>query len=224
MIALVIFTDGRHACLDRTIASLAANLRGEIGSWLIFNDSPDPHDRLLLDSNLGDMWEIHHAPERRGFAGTIGHAWRILQTRPEIDHVAHWEDDFELLEALNLDELARVLDARSHLDQMALLRQAWNSSETAAGGIIEQAPENYTAVLDADLDAEWIEHRVCFTTNPCLYRREICSLGWPTEAHSEGLFTQQLLKRPTHRFAYWGPLEHGPWVQHIGRVRNGTNY
>jgi hypothetical protein len=71
---------------------------------------------------------------------------------------------------------------------------------------------------------QWLEHRRCFTTNPCLYRRSLCAAGWPDELDSEGLMTQRLNGDPANRFGYWGPRDDSPWVHHIGSHRVGTGY
>lgn len=221
MIALIVFTDGRVHCLDRTLRSLSEHLTGSIGRWIVIDDSADWATKSALQLALGDTWELHHAPQRRGFAGTIGYAWDLAADM-DIDYVAHWEDDFVLTEPVNLDHLTAVLDQEPRLDQMALLRQSWNRVERAAGGIIQAHPENFTEVRAHD--AVWIEHRSFFTTNPSVYHRELCELGWPQVAQSEGIFTHQRLTDPERKFAFWGPLGHGPYVKHIGRERVGTGY
>lgn len=219
MIALVVFTDGRRQCIERTIRSLAANLSGPISRFVIINDEPVPTYCRWLDERYPE-WEIHHTPTRRGFAGTYGYGWQVAASL-DVDYVCSWEDDFVLTEPVNLDHLCRVLDVSPHLDQMALLRQAWNQKEIDAGGVIEANPEAFTEVTVAG--RTWIEQALFFTTNPSVYRRELCEQGWPQVEHSEGIFTASR-RKVGQKFAYWGKLADAPRLEHIGTERMGVGY
>jgi hypothetical protein len=117
--------------------------------------------------------------------------------------------------------MARLLDRYVHLAQVCLVRQPWNDEERTAGGIIAANPDDFTDRDDPGI-GQWVEHRRCFSTNPCLYRRSLLRVGWPKGSHSEGVFTHQLLERGWS-FAYWG--ERGSQqVTHIGDVRTGVGY
>lgn len=215
MIALVVFTDGRLECLDRTLRSLTENLTGTITRWIVIDDSADWAVRSALQLGL-DTWELHHAPKRRGFAGTIGYAWELLREMDDVDYVAHWEDDFVLTEPVNLDHLTAVLNREPILDQMALLRQPWNATEIAAGGVMETNPDAFT-----ERDG-WVEQSSFFTTNPSVYRWSLCHVGWPQCDQSEGIFTAER-RTIGRRFGYWGTAGH-EYVEHIGSERVGTGY
>lgn len=218
-IALCLFTDGRKDCFDRTIQSLARNLTGNISRWLIINDSTDPGYRKYLDEFYA--FEIHHAPERRGFAGTYHYAWQLLAQMSEVDYVASWEDDFVLREPVNLDQLTALLKRQPHLDQLALLRGPVNVEEQRAGGVMEVHPHDFAERCEQGVT--WVEHRRFFTTNPSVYRRDLCKVGWPECQHSEGVFTHLRLEDPERRFGYWGPRGR-VLVDHIGTQRVGTGY
>ncbi len=123
-----------------------------------------------------------------------------------------------------------VLRRHPHLAQLALRRQPWNDEERAAGGIVEQHPDDFVEV-DGGHGSVWLEHRRFLTTNPCLYRRELMDVDWPEGPNSEGMFTHRLLERgfsgaPASqlRFGYWGSRDSGEAVEHIGHVRAGTGY
>src|SRR5690348_4719568 len=55
VIALLVMTDGRRHCLERTLASADAELRGHISEVWVHDDSTDPDYRRWLELLL-DEW------------------------------------------------------------------------------------------------------------------------------------------------------------------------
>lgn len=240
MIGLLVFTDGRFEALSHTLASFDRHVIGSIGPRVLFNDEPDAGFRRDLDLAFGGRYEIHHAPERRGFAGTIAYAW---SHRPDAEFLFHLEDDFLFFRPIDLDDLGFVMNTQPALAQMALRRQPIHPAEVAAGGLVEAWPGEY---LDRHIDLvydlspmvaapvaapdhvllrrhDWLEHRLFFTTNPSLYRQSLCELGWPTVDRSEEAFTQRLFRDESVRCGYWGQRDSGTWVEHFG-IRRGSGY
>lgn len=249
MIALACFTDGRWDVLERTLASADEMLYGPITSRHLFIDGDHGHElasvpviaRLLADPR----WHVVPWGERRGFGGTIAGAWKLLTSSAldaaEARFVYHLEDDFLHNEPPDLAAMMAVLDAHPNLVQLSLKRQPWNDIEIAAGDFVRVAPDDYTenhldAVRAMALDVErgarggitdyvWTEQRRFFTTNPSLYRRELCAVGWPGDLeHSEGRFSHRLMEDPDVRFGIWGRKFDPPRVHHIGEHRVGNGY
>lgn len=220
MIALCVITDGRRECITRAVPSLLANVRGPITHQVIHDDSGDPVYQHWLRATF-PAFEVIHTPKRSGFGGAYANAWRYLAALPQ-RYVFSVEDDFTYNRPVDLLAMAEVLDWYPHLVQVALRRQAWNDQEKAAGGVVEQHPGDYTDHQDGD--NHWLEQRRFFTTNPSLFRTELCHAGWPTVQHSEGVLTHRLLDDPGIRFAFWGRRSDDPWVTHIGEHRNGMGY
>jgi hypothetical protein len=105
------------------------------------------------------------------------------------------------------------------LAQLALKRQPWNPEEKAAGGICELHPEWFS-------EKRWLytKHTAFFTTNPCLYRKDIMDFGWPQEENSEGKFSI-MLRDAGYHFGLWQlDTFDPPKVTHIGEQRMGTGY
>lgn len=156
-----------------------------------------------------------------GFAGAIQAGWdEIAETGA--DWIFHLEMDFEFLAPVPLARMIALLEREPHLAQIVLKRQPVNESEHAAGGIVEQHPDDYTEREDGG--DTWTEHRRFFSTNPSLYSTDLLRLRWPQEPQSEGMFTHRLLADPLLRFAFWGGKFDPPTVHHIGDVRSGTGY
>lgn len=230
-IAVLIMTDGRDDVLDRTIQSARAHLGGPIVRWMIYDDTGDGEHREELRRRYPQV-RLISAGRRAGFGGAIRRAWTFISLFSEADYVFHLEDDFVFNSPVDLRAMAGVLAACPHLAQMALRRQPWNDAERAAGGVVEQHPGSYIEISGGDDGHAWLEHRRFFTTNPCLYRRELCAAGWPPGAESEGRFGLSLLEHglpwgvagPDVRFGFWGSRDSGEAVEHIGHQRAGVGY
>lgn len=229
-VAVLVVTDGRLDYLRRTVASLHVELVGDIGEWWLMDDSGDDLHRSGLAVEFPHWRHINGGP-RRGFGGAISAAWAVLAAESTAGHVFHAEGDFTFNRLVDVDEMAAVLTARPYLAQMALRRQPWNAQERSAGGVVEQQPDAYTEAVDGS-GRRWLEHSLWWTTNPSLYRRDLCAGGWPAGRESEGRYGFALRERGLPwgvpgedvRFAFWGKRSDPPWVEHIGAVRAGSGY
>lgn len=228
-IAVLVITDGRDEYLRESVRSAMANLTGPITEWWMYDDTGDNVYRDGLARRY-PTFTLFHAGARQGFGGAIRAAWARLRSASVARYVFHLEADFVFGRPVDLAAMAAVLAARPQLAQMALMRQAWNADEQAAGGLVARHPDAYRPACD-DRGRSWFEHRLFWTTNPSLYRREVCNLEWPTGHQSEGQFTHQLLHDGLGdvtgddlRFGYWGHTHDGPWVEHIGAERAGHGY
>lgn len=161
---------------------------------------------------------IDDRQHKLGFAGAIAAGWSAVNT----DYVFHFEQDFTFPSAPPVQAMLGILERHPHIAQVSLKRQAWNTAERRAGGIVELHPDWFETRQDAH--ATWTEHRAYFTTNPSVYRRNLCSLGWPQVPQSEGVFTHRLLADPSLRFAILGAKFDAPRTTHIGDKREGTGY
>lgn len=220
-------TDGRRDCFALTWTSFwqqSGLLTPNSGCRVVVvDDAADEAFADWLDDSVGRLSanaEVVHNEQRRGFAGAIQTGWAHLPA--DAGYVWHLEDDFQFTRPVDLTAMQRVLDCHPHVVQLALRRQPWNDEERLAGGIVEQWPDQYEDRRDGD--AEWLEHRLFFTTNPSLYRADLCRRGWPDAPRSEETFTQQILEDPNARFAFWGARDSGEWVKHVGVERVGCGY
>jgi len=217
---LLVMTDGRRECIKRTIPAALAMVEG-IDHRVIYTDAGDESYTHWLHTNF-PTFDVLESQKRLGFGGAIERAWQIILDNYDFDYVFHLEDDFIIEKPVDLKDFMAVLEERPYLQQMALLRQAWNEEEKKAGGIVQQNPDQF--VPNQCRGYSWVEHRRFFTTNPSLYRRELVKRGWPNVKNSEGNFTLELTKDPTVQFGMWGPKFTEPWVNHIGNERIGSGY
>lgn len=226
-VGLLIFTDGRFGLLDATIRSWEENFDAVIDKSILINDSPDPVVRGILDNRYGDkMDKIIHHDQRLGFGGTIKDTWE--NHLDDLDWIVHLEDDFMLVKPVALNDLLTILKLNSHLSQIVLMRQPWNEQEKKAGSVWGKYPERYTE-MSMETNGRilrWMEHRVCWSTNPCVYHRSITELGWPDSPESEGKFGFRVREKYPDRacFAMFGSKSDSHYVYHTGTVRVGTGY
>lgn len=221
-ICLLVVTDGREDYLTESVASALANLDGPITEQVMFDDTGDPDYREHLAVRF-PTFDLIHAGPRQGFGGAIQAAWSYLAERSHARFVWHHEQDFTYNRPVDLEAIAATLDDSPQLVQLALRRQPWNEHERLAGGIVEQHPDAYVDCFGPH--GAWLEQRMFFTTNPSLYRRSLCSNGWPEGANTEGRFSHQLMQSDEAvRFGFWGARDSGEWVNHIGRERVGMGY
>ncbi len=197
-ICLLLIGDGRDDYHERSWQSAKRML-------------PRPDHMVTIDDRTHEL----------GFAGAIQAGWdQVSQTGA--DWVMHLELDFEFLQPVPLARMIALLERQPQLAQVVLKRQAVNELERAAGGIVEQHPDDYLQCSDGP--DVYTTHRRFFSTNPCVYSTRWLRLRWPQEPHSEGVFTHRLLADPLLRFAFWGGKHAAPLVHHIGDIRAGTGY
>lgn len=220
-VTLLVMTDGRDDLLDQALISIETSVVGCVDDRVIHDDTGDSRHRRVLAKRYAG-WRVIGEGPRRGFGGAYRFAWEHLVGLHTRGFVFSTEDDFTFNEPVDLGAMCDVLDRHPHVAQIVLKRQAWNDSERSAGGIIEQNPDEYCDRTDGRF--WWCEHRLFWSTNPHLTRRELLGYGWPVGDHSEGLFTHLLLEDPDLRFAFWGRAGDPPRVTHHGRVRAGTGY
>lgn len=209
-VALLTIGDGRDMLLAQTRESLATYVQ--------------PTEDFAHYVHVDDR------SHRLGFSGAIEEGWERLRALDGFDYVWHVEEDWTFNRRIDLAALALLLDVQPQLAQVALRRQAWAPAEVDAGGLVELWPDLYAdralSVVDvggATTDLAWLEHDLCFTTNPCLYRRDLISLRWPHPPGSEARMTD-ILRQRGDRFALWGDRDDAPWVHHIGDLRTGGGY
>ena len=214
---LLMMTNGRKEYLERALSTLG-KLHGNFTRILIHDDSGVSDYQTWL-RGLGH--EVV-TTERVGFIGAMTSAWDKLKEDSN-EWVFHLEEDFLFLDDIYVDNMIDVVKNHDYIKEMVLLRQPIGGRELKKGGIIASHPERYEDKTDGANC--WVEHRVGFSCNPCVYRKSlIYEHPWPNMPNSEREYGRVLLKDPNTKCAYWGKSTDKPIVMHIGDVRSGFNY
>lgn len=222
-VTLLVISDGRREYIEQSIPSALSMLRGKITRKIIYDDTGDALEREWLREQFPMFTVAHHPEGRQGFGGAIRFMWDYLTHHDQNKFVLHVEQDFTFNREVDVNVMCALLDTHPSLVQVALRRQACNAAERAAGGVVEANPE---AFIECEFGGQkYLIHREFLTTNPCVYRRSLCSRGWPDDPHSEGklgaIIRNESIAPP---FAYWGARSDAPWVEHIGAERAGVGY
>lgn len=209
--------NNRKEYLERTISTIP-NLHGDISRILVNDDSGDPDfQQWLLDQGF----EVNQS-NRSGFTGAMISSRNVLKDDPN-EWIFHLEEDFLILEKINLLDIIEVMEQNPHIVQVVLQRQGIGQRERKMGGVMKSHPERYEEKTDGK--NFWCEHRVNYSTNPSLYRKSfVVENQWPDVKNSERHFSKTIFKNPLLRCAYWGKRDDSPKVYHIGDVRNGFYY
>ena len=163
----------------------------------------------------------------QGFCHATAQAWRAgarEEAGAEIDYVFYLEHDFRFVRTVDLKHLAEELDRDPSLAQMALMRNAVNAKEIAAGGLFESREEEYrrewTNSPYRNAAEPWLDHSSYFTTNPSLMtRRFMVQNPWPDyEEECEGKFGLDLIDRGYH-FGVWARARSGSSTSARARER-----
>jgi len=210
-VSLVIITDGRQNCIDKTIPSMYENLYCDFFEKIIINDSADPRYHDYLSRKYPEFKIISHE-ERRGLAGAVISAWDNVSL--DSDYVFHLEDDFIFNQKIDVEYMANLLEGNQHLIQMALVRAPVNPPEEEVGGFVFQHLDSYQQ------KDGFFEHGRLFTLNPCLYPMSTVNIGWP-EHGGESEFTNKVHELSSdYLFGFLGDIYDPPKVTHIGGRRS----
>lgn len=217
-ITLLIMTNGRKAYMEEMLKSLD-KLHGNITKTIIHDDSGNPEFREWLNT-LGH--EVV-TTEKVGFTKAMISAWNRIKN-DDNPWVFHMEEDFLILEDINLNDILEVMEARPYLKQIVLSRAPIWKRRVKKRGVVISAMERFKDTTDGKNN--WVENRINFSCNPSLYRRSLVSeFPWPDAERSEHTYSAILLgSNPDFKVAYWGKTMDQPRVEHIGKKRTGFNY
>lgn len=232
---LVVLTHGDSSTLTAALAAFDEHVTPRPAETILVYDGAEPSEpvRDYIRAREGNSyWSLTHGP--LGFCGATAYAWS-LGAELGVEYAFYLEGDFEVCRPVDLGDLAGVLAADHTVAQMALMRDAANEREKAAGGLFESRPGEYEKRFPfrfeqvagqnhiADVNT-WLAHRSYFTTNPSLMLRQfIAANPWPDHTHfCEGKFGIELLAKG-YSFGAWG--DGSVYARHTGvRTRTGYGY
>ena len=201
--ALVVTSHRGDLYLPETLAIAREMLPWDRIEWKVLVDDAG-------DTSCGDQFDaISWSGARTGLAQAVQRGWNYCLDA-DFTHVFHLEEDFHLLEPVDLDAMADVLDEFGNVAQITLKRQPWSPEEQRAKGIVEMDPQAYVEVA---FPHEWTQHRRCFSLNPSLIPARIVRQGWPQGNEAEQ--TQRLVEAG-QVFGFWGRKYDPPRCLHVG--------
>lgn len=220
-VGLLVITNGRRGCLERTIASIEQHIRPGFTDRLICDDSgSDAYAGWLREAFPAYRIDAHR---HLGHGPAVARAFQ-LASRMDADWVFVCEDDMEYQQPIDLAAMAAEMDDNPDLSQMILRRQAWFPAEVEAGGMIERFDPSLFSERSQN-GTTWIEHRQFWSISSNLVRRSFLARHrWPAVPNSEHRFSRQLFRDARVTAGIWGARTDPPRVLHIGTERTGSGY
>lgn len=221
-IDLLITTNGRKEYIVPTIESWRTFINANVNKKIIIDDSGSLEYRSWLKDTFSDFEIMPLGESNMGFSYLMK-TW-ITKLEFDSEYFLLLEDDFVLLEEIDLSNIINILESNEHLVELSLKRQAWSREEILAGGIIEKHYNGQNFIQKNG----WFEHREFFTTNPSFininrlrnYANKIYDSS--SELISEAQFGSILFKNEHLFAAFLGNIFDKPKVEHIGHIRTGT--
>jgi len=222
-IDLIITTNGRKEYILPTINSWKNFIDLNINKKIIIDDSGNKEYQEWLKETFPDFEIMPLGPVNMGFSFLMK-TW-LVDLELNSKYLLLLEDDFLLLEELDVDKILNILDNNENVIQLTLKRQAWSQEEVAAGGMIERLFNGCNFIQKDD----WFEHREFFTTNPSFMNIErLRSYSKPIYEKVDGLITEgefgsALFESNKDLYsAFLGKIFDTHKVEHIGHIRTGT--
>lgn len=215
---LIVLSHGDCDPLLNTLMSYSGMVRPHPSSAYLHLDGPTKIGRVRAAAAAEFLsewnWTVEESDPAVGFCGSCSSAW--AEASEGQHEFAFWlEHDFRFTHAVDLEQMAAILDANPMLTQMALMRQPVNEQEREAGGVVASRPGQF------QMRGGWMEQQSYWTTNPSLFRREFAvKHAWPQGKQCEGHFGIHL-RSLGYTFGMMGAGE--PWTEHVG-VRSGFGY
>lgn len=220
-----VLTDGRKEYIEQCLPDWIEWLDNSIQNKFIIDDSGDLEYRYWLCETFPSFKIIAVGNQRAGYSAAMSRVFNTAKLSKN-KYCLHLEDDFLLKRKFDIGGATSVLNSNKFLSQMSFIREPWYHNEIESGGLIEAIErDNPDAVFEQKNTngINWIEHKSYWTCNPSIFPRWLTSYKWPTGDWSESRFGRQLFNagRTAGVFGYRGDK---PYVEHIGRHRNGTKY
>jgi glycosyltransferase involved in cell wall biosynthesis len=201
----IIGTYRKQQHIDTALRSLEQHVTG-ITDLVFIDDSGDPDNAARLTQH-GKVIETG----AQGYNAAMKAACDAAENQP-----CFWfEEDFQVITPINLNQLAEILHHRPYLAQIALLRGPHFPIEHHTGGLLQALKAKGHTINDVD---GVLEQTATFTGNPSVWRAEVFNMGWPTGKLSEELKRDQLLAAG-YRFGFLPGIR----VTHHGQ-REGHGY
>lgn len=224
MLSMTVLTDGRKEYLEQTLPTWIEAYGDKIEHKIIIDDSGNSGYRHWLIETFPEFVVVAVGKDRCGYAEAMRKVFEMV-TYIGQPYNLHVEDDFKLHNPPNLDDVCSILGNFKHVSQMSFMRQPWYPNEIAAGGLVEaleqQGPVQFQQKINNGLP--WVRHNAFWTANPNVFPQWVAHREWPDAPWCEMKFSQAL-RHDKKQSGIWGHRSNWVCVEHIGEIRNGTDY
>jgi hypothetical protein len=200
----------------QTIESIENRLHGPIVQRLLLVDGGKPDRINELRNRLDPVWSVLSLSQSiQGFGPSMRRATAIAASM-DTEWLMWFEDDFRLMEDIDLADLAQIIEHDSSVAQVCFKRQPVWPGEIAAGTIF--------CGDDFQQCDGYVRSSHYWTCNPSLMPMWVYRDNpWPDGDDSEKAFGDALYPKGYYTATY-GKLADPPRIEHLGGERTNVGY
>lgn len=225
-VAWITLTSGRKEYLSKSRNSWYDLVIGNISEEIIVDTSGDEDYARWLsetyktakifslskESVLGKTWDS-------GIKKAYEYFYDIAKTI-DCDYILHTEDDYVLLNKINIKDVIDILDSDNNICQVHFIRQPWTKDEEDAGSVLRHCEKNGFKLTEKDNGKSyWVEHRSYFTFGPSIYKKDICYIEKNLDYNPELALTYSIFSDLSKKNATLGKIDDKNLVEHIGIIK-----
>lgn len=225
-VAWITLTSGRKEYLEKSRESWYKLVIGDISEEIIVDTSGDKEYSKWLSETyqnakifslaeefvLGKTWDS-------GIRKAYEYFYEIAKT-VDCDYILHTEDDYVLLNNININDVIEILDSDSNICQVHFIRQPWTKDEEDAGSVLRHCEKNGFKLTEKNNSKNcWVEHRSYFTFGPSIYKKDICYIEKSLDSNPELAMTYKIFSDLNKKNATLGKIDDKNLVEHIGVIK-----
>jgi len=225
-VAWITLTSGRKDYLEKSRESWYRLVVGDISEEIIVDTSGNKEYSNWLSETyknakvfslgkefvLGKTWDS-------GIKKAYEYFYDIAKTI-DCDYILHTEDDYVLLNEINIKNVIEILDSDKNICQVHFIRQPWTKDEEDSGSVLRHCEKNGFKLTEKNNEQDsWVEHRSYFTFGPSIYRKDICYIEKDLDNNPELALTYKIFSDPNIKNATLGKIDDLNLVEHIGVVK-----
>ena len=225
-IAWITLTSGRKEYLEKSRDSWYKLVVGDISEEIIIDTSGNKEYSDWLSETYKNA-KIFSLREEfvlektwdSGIKKAYEYFYDIAKTI-NCDYILHTEDDYVLLNEINIKNVVDILDSDKDICQVNFVRQPWTKDEEDAGSVLRNCEKNGFKLTEKNNDKDyWVEHRSYFTFGPSIYRKDICYIEKDLDSNPELALTYKIFSDPNIKNATFGKVDDRNLVEHIGVIK-----
>lgn len=225
-IAWMTLTSGRKDYLEQSRQSWYDLVNGNIVEEVIVDTSGNSDYSAWLSKKYTNATIFSLSPDiviREDWNSGIRQAYDYfydVARSIECDYIFHTEDDYVLLERIDLENCTDILKSDKDISQVHFMRQPWSREEIDAGGVLRNCQNIGFKMTEKNNSKNfWVEHRAYFSFGPSVYSKDICFIEKDMDQNPELAITYKLFQDLNKKVATFGRIDDRNIVEHIGVIK-----
>ncbi len=225
-VAWITLTSGRRDYLKKSRESWYKLVLGKISEEIIVDTSGNKDYGNWLSEEYPnakifslDIQQIDRKNWNTGIKQAYKYFYDVAKNI-ECDYILHTEDDYVLLNTLNIYDSIEILDSDLDIVQVHFIRQPWTKDEVESGSVLRNCQKMGNKMIEKNNgNSYWVEHRSYFTFGPSIYRKDICFIDRNLDDNPELALGHSLFLDLNKKTATFGKIDDMNFVEHIGVIK-----